>query len=59
MFENKIVEGDNYNKLSKILCINILDFKYLKSDNFHNTYRLKEINIHARGLGSIYTKPSK
>ena len=44
MFENQIVEGDNYDKLSKTVCINILDFKYLKSDNFHNTYRLKEIN---------------
>ncbi len=43
MFENQIVEGDNYDKLSKTVCINILDFKYLKSDNFHNTYRLKEI----------------
>lgn len=44
MFENQIVEGDNYDKLSKTVCINILDFKYLKNDNFHNTYRLKEIN---------------
>ena len=44
MFENQIVEGDNYNKLAKTVCINILDFKYLKNDNFHNTYRLKEIN---------------
>lgn len=43
MFENQIVEGDNYNKLSKTVCINILDFRYLKNDNFHNTYRLKEI----------------
>lgn len=43
MFESQIVEGDNYNKLSKTVCINILDFKYLKNDNFHNTYRLKEI----------------
>ena len=44
MFENQIVEGDNYNKLAKTVCINILDFKYLKNDNFHNAYRLKEIN---------------
>ncbi len=44
MFENQIVEGDNYNKLSKTVCINILDFKYLKNENFHNAYRLKEIN---------------
>ena len=43
MFENQIVEGDNYNKLAKTVCINILDFKYLKNDKFHNAYRLKEI----------------
>ena len=43
MFENQIVEGDNYDKLSNTVCINLLDFNYLKSDNFHNTYRLKEI----------------
>ena len=44
MFENQIIEGDNYNKLAKTVCINILDFKYLKNDKFHNAYRLKEIN---------------
>ncbi|WP_270943319.1 Rpn family recombination-promoting nuclease/putative transposase [Romboutsia lituseburensis] len=44
MFENQIVEGDNYNKLAKTVCINILDFKYLKNDKFHNAYRLKEID---------------
>ena len=43
MFENQIIEGDNYNKLAKTVCINILDFKYLKNENFHNAYRLKEI----------------
>lgn len=44
MFENQIVEGDNYNKLAKTVCINILDFKYLKNEEFHNAYRLKEIH---------------
>ncbi|MFI3211614.1 MAG: Rpn family recombination-promoting nuclease/putative transposase, partial [Peptostreptococcaceae bacterium] len=44
LFENQIVEGDNYDKLAKTVCINILNFKYLKNDNFHNTYRLKEIS---------------
>ncbi|KGM92926.1 Rpn family recombination-promoting nuclease/putative transposase [Clostridium botulinum] len=44
MFEDQIVEGDNYNKLKKTVCINILDFKYLKNDRVHNAYRLKEIN---------------
>lgn len=44
MFESQIVEGDNYDKLERTICINILDFKYLRNSNFHNTYRLKEIN---------------
>lgn len=43
MYEEQIVEGDNYDKLSKTVCINILDFKYLKNEKFHNAYRLKEI----------------
>lgn len=44
MFESQIVKGDNYDALSRTICINILNFKYLKNDNFHNCYRLKEIN---------------
>ena len=44
LFESQIVKGDDYDKLERTICINILDFKYLKNDNFHNTYRLKEIN---------------
>ena len=43
MFENQIVEGDNYNKLAKTVCINILDLKYLRNEKFHNAYRLKEL----------------
>ena len=36
-------DGDRYDKLCRTVCINILDFKYLKNDRFHNGYRLKEI----------------
>lgn len=43
MYEEQIVEGDNYDKLSKTVCINILDFKYLRNNRYHNAYRLKEI----------------
>lgn len=43
MYEDQIVEGDNYDKLAKTVSINILDFKYLKNDRFHNAYRLKEL----------------
>lgn len=44
MFENQIVKGDDYDTLSRTICINILDFKYLKNNNFHNCYRLKEVS---------------
>lgn len=44
MYEEQIVEGDDYDMLEKTVCINILDFKYLKNNEFHNCYRLKEIN---------------
>ena len=42
MFESQIVKGDDYDALSRTICINVLDFKYLKNDKFHNCYRLKE-----------------
>ncbi|SCH02575.1 PD-(D/E)XK nuclease family transposase [uncultured Clostridium sp.] len=43
LYEEQLTEGDRYDKLCRTVCINILDFKYLKNDRFHNGYRLKEI----------------
>ena len=43
LYEEQLSEGDRYDKLSRTVCIKILDFKYLKNDRFHNGYRLKEI----------------
>ena len=43
LYEEQLEEGDRYDKLCRKVCINILDFKYLKNDRFHNGYRLKEI----------------
>ncbi|MGL5378712.1 Rpn family recombination-promoting nuclease/putative transposase [Clostridium sp.] len=43
MYEGQIIEGDDYDKLARTVCINILDFKCLKNDRFHNCYRLKEV----------------
>ncbi|MBX7407816.1 Rpn family recombination-promoting nuclease/putative transposase [Clostridium chauvoei] len=43
LYEEQLSEGDKYDKLSRTVCINILDFKYLDNDRFHNGYRLKEI----------------
>lgn len=41
LYEEQLVEGDQYDKLSRTVCINILDFKYLDNDSFHNGYRLR------------------
>ena len=43
LYEEQLEEGNRYDKLCRTVCINILDFKYLKNDRFHNGYRLKEI----------------
>ena len=43
MYEEQMEQSDNYKKLSRTVCINILNYNYLDSDRFHNTYRLKEI----------------
>lgn len=46
LYEEQINEGDPYEKLARTVCINILDFKYLKGENYHTAYRLKEIETH-------------
>ncbi|MGL4992481.1 MAG: Rpn family recombination-promoting nuclease/putative transposase [Sarcina sp.] len=43
LYEEQLGEGDDYSELKRTICINILNFKYLKNDRFHNGYRLKEI----------------
>jgi predicted transposase/invertase (TIGR01784 family) len=43
MYEEQLGEGEDYSKLGRTVCINILNFKYLKTDKFHTGYRLKEI----------------
>jgi predicted transposase/invertase (TIGR01784 family) len=43
MYEEQLGEGDDYSKLGRTVCINILNFKYLKTENFHTGYRLKEM----------------
>ncbi|MCF2687371.1 Rpn family recombination-promoting nuclease/putative transposase [Clostridium perfringens] len=44
MYSEQIQNRDNYSKLERTVCINILNFKYLKNDKYHNAYRLKEIS---------------
>ncbi|SFD26828.1 Rpn family recombination-promoting nuclease/putative transposase [Clostridium uliginosum] len=42
MYEEQLNEGEDYSELKRTVCINILNFKYLKNERFHNGYRLKE-----------------
>ena len=44
MYSEQIGNGENYNKLQRTICINILGFKYLDNDEYHNVYRLKEVD---------------
>ena len=43
MYEEQLKEGQDYSSLNRTVCINILNFKYLKTNKFHTGYRLKEI----------------
>lgn len=41
--QQQINECEDYSKFARTICINILNFKYLKTEKFHTGYRLKEI----------------
>ena len=43
MYEEQLGQGEDYSKLNRTVCINILNFKYLKTEKFHTGYRLKEL----------------
>ncbi len=43
LYEEQLTEGEDYSSLKRTVCINILNFKYLKNERFHNSYRLKEV----------------
>ena len=43
LYSEQLNEGEDYNLLKRTICINILNFKYLKTRKFHSGYRLKEI----------------
>ncbi|MBY0757468.1 Rpn family recombination-promoting nuclease/putative transposase [Clostridium sardiniense] len=44
MYSEQIQNRENYNKLERTVCINILNFKYLDNEKYHNAYRLKELS---------------
>ena len=43
LYSEQLNEGEDYSVLKRTICINILNFKYLKTRKFHSRYRLKEI----------------
>ena len=43
LYSEQLNEGEDYSDLKRTICINILNFKYLKTRKFHSGYRLKEI----------------
>lgn len=42
MYEEQLEEGKDYSTLNKTVCINILNFDYLKNSKFHSRFRLKD-----------------
>ena len=43
LYSEQLNEGEDYSVLKRTICINILNFKYLKTRKFHSGCRLKEI----------------
>ena len=43
LYSEQLNEGEDYSVLKRTICINILNFKYLKTRKVHSGYRLKEI----------------
>ncbi|WP_343002574.1 Rpn family recombination-promoting nuclease/putative transposase [Intestinibacter bartlettii] len=44
LYSEQLNEGEDYSVLKRTICINILNFKYLKTRMFHSVYRMKEIH---------------
>lgn len=56
LYSEQLNEGEDYSVLKRTICINILNFKYLKTRKFHSGYRLKEIysNEELTDVGEIH-----
>ncbi|MBB6713911.1 Rpn family recombination-promoting nuclease/putative transposase [Clostridium gasigenes] len=46
MYEEQLGNAQDYSIIEKTICINILNFKYLKTEKFHTAYRMKEVETH-------------
>ena len=44
LYSEQLNEGEDYSLLKRTICIDILNFKYLKTRMFHSVYRMKEIH---------------
>ena len=44
LYSEQLNEGEDYSLLKRTICINILNFKNLKTRMFHSVYRMKEIH---------------
>lgn len=44
LYESQLKSGTNYAIFNRTICINILNFKYLKHDKFHSAFRLKDMD---------------
>ena len=44
LYSEQLNEGEDYSLLKRTICINILNFKYLKTRMFHSVYRMKEMH---------------
>ena len=44
LYSEQLNEGEDYSLLKRTICINILNFKYLKTRMFQSDYRKKEIH---------------
>ncbi|GHT50383.1 hypothetical protein FACS1894102_5860 [Spirochaetia bacterium] len=45
-FNRSISAGQDYNELPKVIAINIVNFDYIKLDDFHTTFHMREDNHH-------------
>ncbi|MGU8578203.1 Rpn family recombination-promoting nuclease/putative transposase [Clostridium perfringens] len=43
IYTDQLSSTRDYSELSRTICINILNFKLLDNERYHNTYRLKEL----------------
>lgn len=70
IFNEGIAKGDDYSQLTKVITINLLDFKYIKVQKYHSTFHLWEdealdckltdlIEIHFIELPKFHEMPVK